>query len=60
MMRLLLHAFTEPKEEKAWGKVPWFMEWSAFSLALAAFGMGFAAGWPARLMESLAGGGGGP
>jgi formate hydrogenlyase subunit 3/multisubunit Na+/H+ antiporter MnhD subunit len=59
MIRLLTYAFTRGPESRSWGGIPWIMELSAMALALIAFLLGFAASWPARLLENLFSRGGG-
>jgi formate hydrogenlyase subunit 3/multisubunit Na+/H+ antiporter MnhD subunit len=60
MIRLLSHAFTGTPDTRALRRVSWGMEWSALALALLSFGLGFAASGPARLLENVVLGGGGP
>jgi formate hydrogenlyase subunit 3/multisubunit Na+/H+ antiporter MnhD subunit len=60
MIRLLSHAFTRTPDTGALRRISWGMEWSALGLALLSFGLGFAASVPARLVENVALGGGGP
>jgi formate hydrogenlyase subunit 3/multisubunit Na+/H+ antiporter MnhD subunit len=60
MIRLLIHAFTQAPVPKTWRRISPGMEWSAFALAAAAFLLGFAAKWPAQLLEGVLAGGGGP